>query len=755
MVEDNPGDARLMQEAVHEARGRRIVLTHVDTLGKGLAKLDHERFDLVMLDLSLPDADGLETLVKMHERAPGVPIVVLTGHDDEALAIRAMREGAQDYLVKGQVNGNLVVRAMRYATERKRAIEALQQSEEYYRALIENALDIIIVLAADGTVSYGSPSFERVLGYPQGVLTHTNAFNLIHPDDRSHVNDLLDVATRNPGTTQSFECRVRHRNGTWRVMEHIGKRSESDSSISGYILNARDITERKRAEDAMQQAMETLRAVIETSPLAIYSVDLELQIKSWNSAAEHIFGYQAQDVLNCPLELIFPANELKTVKRLDNCFHGQPAVGTEERWPRRDGTDVEVSIWNAPLRDSAGNVTGAVEAIADNTERKRLEVQIQQANKMEAVGRLAGGVAHDFNNLLTVITGYCQMLLDQMEPTNSMAGEVQEIQKAAERATTLTRQLLAFSRKQIVQPKVLDLTALTGDMEQMLRRLAGKNNKLILSLGTEQYRVRVDPGHLGQVIVNLVVNARDAMPDGGEITITLHAEEVTGANERLSGLPPGPYVVLEVRDTGHGMDANTLGHLFEPFFTTKDKGRGTGLGLSTSYGNVKQNRGEILVKSEPGHGSTFSVYLPRVFDEVDTALPPFAPHGNFGGSETILLAEDEDGVRAIMTEMLEKQGYTVLAAASGLEALSLLQRHKGPLDLLVTDVVMPQMGGRELADRIRTAMPGLKVLFVSGYTDGAMLKEGELEAGTDLLQKPFNPNQLASRVRDVLDGIAS
>jgi PAS domain S-box-containing protein len=751
LVEDNPGDARLLREVVREAEGAHIQLTHVDTLAKALGKLDSDQFDVVMLDLSLPDADGLDTLVRTHARAPSVPIVVLTGLDDEALAIRAVREGAQDYLVKGQVTGQLLVRAMRYATERKRAVEALQRSEEYFRSLIENALDIITVVDVDGTVRYGSPSFERVLGYPHGDLTGENLFKLIHPEDRERVHELLEVGAQHPGATHSTEFRVLHRKGAWRVLEAIGKRFDQESSVAGYVLNSRDITERKRSDEAVRQANETLRAVIETSPLAIYTLDLEGTVRTWNSSAQQMFGYSQDEVIGKPLPVIGTDQEPAFRQRLDEVIVTGSERNGDERWTTKSGGGIDVSYWNAPLRDADGAVTGIIEVVADNSERIRLEEQFRQVQKMEAVGRLAGGVAHDFNNLLTVITGYCQMLIDRFPAGDATRDDIQQVLKAADRATALTRQLLAFSRKQIVQPKVIDLGMLVAEMQQMLKRLLGVNIELVLQIQPNAGKVRVDPGQIEQVVVNLVVNSRDAMPQGGRLVLSIRNVELPGESGiKEAPMNAGSYVVLEVTDTGFGMDHEVRSHLFEPFFTTKEKGRGTGLGLSTSYGIVKQNRGEIQVDSTPGEGTTFCIYFPRVDEPVHTDHPGPVAGTTTRGAETILVAEDEDGVRHVLTQMLRDQGYTVFPASGGAEALQVAQNHAGSLDLLVSDVMMPRMSGPELAQRLRDIRPAVKVLFVSGYTDSQIVREGELAPGTDFLQKPFTREQLASKVREVL-----
>lgn len=750
LVEDNPADARLIREVVRDVEGSHITLTHVETLSAALARLDSQSFDVVMLDLSLPDADGLQTLVRTHQRAPAVPIVVLTGLDDEATAMRAVREGAQDYLVKGQVNGYLLVRAMRYATERKRAIEALQRSEEYFRSIIENALDIIIVLDVGGRVRYGSPSFERTLGYPQSVLAGTEIFSLVHPEDRERLSEIVQAGSQHPGATLNFELRLAHRSGSWRVFEVIGRCFEPGSAVNGFVLNARDITERKRAGEELRHANETLRAVIEASPLAIYTLDRRGTVLSWNAAAERMFGYSEPEAVGRTLPIVPQQEIVSFLSRLEHTRAGRLTAGQEVAAQHKDGTPIDVSVWNSLMRDSAGDVTGIVEAVADNTERKRLEEQFRQAQKMEAVGRLAGGVAHDFNNLLTVITGYCQMMLDGLPPDASTAADLQQVLKAAERATSLTRQLLAFSRRQMVQPRVLDADTLVLEMQPMVRRVCGEGISVDFSPGASGARIRVDPGNLEQVVLNLAANARDAMPQGGVIRIETRRVQMDGASS-YSSFMPAEYFVLDFTDTGTGMDEQTLSHLFEPFFTTKERGRGTGLGLSTSYGIVKQNQGEILVRSRPGAGSTFSIYLPTVTEDIDAPSLRESPRDQHRGSETILVVEDEDGVRRVLLEMLRAQGYRVIAAGSGKEALNLVEDHSLPVDMLVTDVVMAKMSGKDLADALHAKRPELPVLFVSGYAESGIVREGVVEPGAEFLQKPFTPDELCRKVRSVLD----
>jgi nitrogen-specific signal transduction histidine kinase/ActR/RegA family two-component response regulator len=390
--------------------------------------------------------------------------------------------------------------------------------------------------------------------------------------------------------------------------------------------------------------------------------------------------------------------------------------------------------------------------VNDVTERKQLEEQLRQSQKMEAVGQLAGGVAHDFNNLLTAITGYSELTLRWLPEDSAMRHNVLEIKKAGERAASLTRQLLAFSRRQVLQPVVLDINSLVTDVSKMLRRLVGEDIEFITLLRPEAGRINADPGQIEQVLMNLVVNARDAMPRGGKLIIeTANVELDEAYADRHVAVNPGSYVMLAVSDTGTGMDEETRARIFEPFFTTKEEGKGTGLGLSTVYGIVKQSGGNVWVYSEVGRGTTFKIYLPRVAEDTQEQVPAVEREELLRGTETILLTEDEGLVRRLVREALETYGYTVLETTSGGEAISACEGYDGPIHLLVTDVIMPGMDGRELANELTRLRPEMRVLFMSGYTDDAIVHHGVLDADMPFLQKPFSPDDLARKVREVLD----
>ena len=508
--------------------------------------------------------------------------------------------------------------------------------------------------------------------------------------------------------------------------------------------------ERKRTEEQLFENERRYRLLFQANPEAMWVYDCEtLRFLAVNAAAVARYGYAEQEFLAMTVRDIRPASELPRVEETLHGHDGGTFSGYRHR--RKDGTPIDVDIEAQPIT-FAGRSARLVLA-RDVTARRQLEEQLRQAQKMEAVGQLAGGIAHDFNNLLTAILGCTQLLLHATPPEDQRREDVEEIKNAGLRAAELTRQLLAFSRRQVLAPKVLDVNAVVANMDKMLRRLLGEDVALVTHLAADLGPVSADPGQLEQVLLNLAVNARDAMPHGGRLTIdTANVFLTEEYAERHHRLPPGPYVLLAVSDTGVGMDEMTQKHLFEPFFTTKEVGKGTGLGLATVYGIVKQSGGYIWVYSEPGHGTTLKVYLPRVPGAAEPLPVAVASPELRRGTETVLLVEDAAPVRSLARKGLQGYGYQVLEAADGPAALELSARHPGEIDILVTDVVMPGMSGRELAERLAPARPGMRVLYTSGYTDDAMVHQGVLRSGVAFLQKPFVPETLARKVREVLDG---
>ena len=517
-------------------------------------------------------------------------------------------------------------------------------------------------------------------------------------------------------------------------------------SVGGQIALA---IERKRAEEDRRENEARLHVLIEQLPAVLWTVDRDLRFTSMLGAGLARLGLRQNQLVGTSLQDYFETSD-RTFPPIVATYR---AISGEPRTFPLEWKDGSYACHIEPLRDATGKVQGAICMALDVTDRKQLEEQFRQAQKMEAVGRLAGGIAHDFNNLLMVIQGYADLLAERLPAGDSLRRNAEQIQTAARRASSLTRQLLAFSRKQIMEPKILSVHTIVGDMEKMLRRLIGEDIDLVTSTVPDLWPVKADRGQIEQVVMNLAVNARDAMPSGGRLTIeTANVEFDASTSHPTIALVPGKYVVLSVTDNGCGMDEKTQAHIFEPFFTTKEKGKGTGLGLATVYGVVKQSGGYIWVYSEPGHGTTFKIYLPRIEDVTGNADrdgridSESLPHG----SGVVLLVEDEKGVRDLTREYLEKSGYKVLVAENGYTALELAALHAGPIDLLVTDVVMPGINGKELADRINAVRPDIKILFMTGYTDQGIVRHGSLSAGAALLQKPFTLTTLASKLREIL-----
>jgi two-component system cell cycle sensor histidine kinase/response regulator CckA len=633
IVDDAPEHARMVEEFIRAGDAWadaeiRIAISHADALGA----LTSQPFDVAFFDYWLGSSNGLTLLREIRQLGIHTPVVVLTSHGAEEVAVEAMKAGAADYLSKANLTIEALERAIRHALalhaeewQRWRAEAALRASEERFRALVENSSDALLLIDADGRITYLSPSSHRHLGWAPEQMVGRSIFDFLHAEDRELFSVRLGESVGNPGTTISAQVRFHHADGSWRIMDGVGVNRLDDPAVAGIVINARDITE-----------------------------------------------------------------------------------------------------------------------------RRRLEEQLRQAQKMEAVGQLAGGVAHDFNNLLTAILGYCHLMLDEVPDEDPLRPDLLEIQSAGERAASLTRQLLAFSRRQMLQPQLVDINTLVLQLEKLLRRLISEDVELVTALAADLRSVTVDPASVEQILVNLAVNARDAMPAGGRLTIETANVELDAASAAThAAMTPGSYVMIAVSDTGVGMDAVTRARIFEPFFTTKEQGKGSGLGLATVYGMVKQSGGYIWVESEPGRGATFKAYLPV------TPLPPGtqSPARDAGepvGSETVLLVEDEDAVRALAREVLRRHGYVVLEARDGVDALRVAERHADEIDLLVADVVMPHMSGRELAERLATVRPAMKILFMSGYTDHALVHD-DVTLNAAFLQKPFTPEVFARRVRRILD----
>lgn len=547
--------------------------------------------------------------------------------------------------------------------------------------------------------------------------------------------------------------RARSKNGDYRVFDVRIRNLLQDPVFEGLVVDARDITESKRIEEALRDSEERFRMIIEISGEGIGIRDVDGRLTFVNERFAEMFGYTVQEVTGMNVfDLVAPEDR----QTMSEAAERRRTTGKMEQidlsFIRKDGSRLAVILSASPLFDAAGNYSGSLGMLTDITERKHLEEQLRQAQKIEAVGRLAGGVAHDFNNLLTAISGHVDLLLSEIPDNMPARADIHEIRKAADRAASLTQQLLAFSRRQILQPRVIEIDHVVRDMETLLLRLIGEDVRLLTRLESEGVCVRADRGQIEQVLMNLVVNSRDAMPNGGSLVISTAAIEVGEDFVRANaGAHTGPHLQLVITDDGGGMDPDTLSHVFEPFFTTKDIGKGTGLGLATVYGIVKQSGGFIHVTSDRSSGTTFEILLPVVHEASQPVREARAGKKIDAHGETVLVAEDEAAVRALACRILRKRGYQVLEANNGVEALEVARTHAGRIDLLLTDVVMPVLGGRELGEQLTHIRPNVKVLFMSGYTDDALLQRGILQDSGRFLEKPFSPEGLATKVREVLE----
>jgi PAS domain S-box-containing protein len=628
----------------------------------------------------------------------------------------------------------------------------LRESEARFRALIENIADGIALVDAHAVVLFDSDAGGRVLGFRGGELVGRALTDLVHPDDRITTLACFAEALANAGTlTLLPELRMRHHDGHWVWVEGTAMNRLSDPSVHGVVVCYRDVTARIETREALHTSEEYYRAIVETAEEAIVMADFDLRVLLVNHKFCEITGFTKDELVGGLLDqVLFPDDRSVILDR----FADRARDLREQydfRLRRKDGSAVPVLVSVGPVRAPDGSTLGAVALMTDVSARRNLEDQLRQAQKLEAIGVLAGGVAHDFNNVLAVIISYAQLLLEGLSSADPMHDDITEIKTAAERAATLTRQLLAFSRRQVLQPRVVDLNDIVANMTRMIHRLIGEDVHLITTLFDESVPIEVDPGQIEQVLMNLAVNARDAMPSGGTLSVTVTRSEADADTAARLDLQRAPYAILAVTDTGHGMDRVTQARIFEPFFTTKAVGRGTGLGLSMAFGIVRQSGGNIDVESEPGHGTTFRIWLPfATRGALERRPAAAAPDGSGRARGTILLVEDDEHVRKLAASILSKKGYGVLEASSGGDALVLFESHASRIDLVLTDVVMPLLSGTELVRRLRSERPDLRVLFMSGYPDRHTVAV-ELQVGTALfLEKPFTPDSLVQRVRDAL-----
>ncbi len=1013
LVEDDDEDFFIVQKMIGSLKGRHFEVDRASTYEEAMIKLGSASHSVCLLDYRLKGKNGLDFLREIVQLKHSLVVIFLTGQNEYEVDLEAMQLGAFDFLNKNKIDAPLLERSIRYALEHKRNKDEITHREEFFRGLLENALEGVLLLGKDGQIQYVSSSIERILGYSPEERMGKSFLEPVHPEDVMRVKEWFQKILDDPGKSQTAEFQIRHRNQSWRTLEATGKSHFTENStLQGVVLNFRDVTERKKAEGTTAR----LATIVESSNDAIYLITPEGVILSWNQGAERIYGFKPEEIAGRDMGLIVPTDSWPDFEKLlDKVWKGNPVSNfviqqktkagkpilvsltispirevsgqfsrasviardiTEseqartkqqmlqderdqlleqlqlqmERMPvacllgdqnfnytywnpaaekmfgysfkevegrhpnslivqsqsrsyvdsifkriaqgdmtaqgvysenlRKDGSVIICEWYNTPLNDPDGNFNGVMSMAIDVTERQKAEevqshlgailqqttdavfgsdldnrifswnrgaetmfgygfdeilgqpvtclappdrkdemIQIRQialkgdavsnyetvrlkkngesieialtlspikdsrgkiigvsaiarditdrkkaeeslrkheeqmrlAQKMDAIGRLAGGVAHDFNNLLSVIGGNAEFLLGNLEEDSSQKEELEEIQKAVRRGAELTKQLLVFGQKQVSQPQPVHLNELSTEMNKMLKRLIDAAIDFSVIQDPALKPILADPGQMQQVILNLVLNARDAMPQGGHLILeTRNVESLELDPEKGFALPPGAYVQLSVTDTGIGMDPEVQKRIFEPFFTTK-AGKGTGLGLATVYGIVNQWKGQIVVRSFPRTGSTFTLYFPALESVPQAESKPkqetLIPHG----SETLLVAEDEDPVRKILVRTLERQGYQVLEARNGVEAVQKAWNHEGTIHLLLTDTVMPKMNGKELADELKKSRPKVKIIFISGYPREVLSQQGIMDPSIHLIQKPFDLDYLSQQIRKILD----
>ncbi len=631
-----------------------------------------------------------------------------------------------------------------------RAEEALQESENKYRSLTEISTDIIFTLDTKRKFTYISSAIEIVTGFPWKHFIGRSFTEMIAPD---YIDSTVDRFNRGLSGEDIplYEIEVLHKDGgTIPVELNSSSLLDNQGKVCGRIVVGRDITKRRKADERIS----FLSTVVEQSADGMAIADLEGNLLFVNDSWVSMHGYEkAGELLGHNLSIFHNEKQLKNdvepfhKKVMENGYYSG-----EVGHIRQDGTVFPTQMTTTLIRDEKGNAVAIAGVASDITEQIKLESQLRQAQKMESVGRLAGGVAHDFNNMLSVILGNTEMAMEKVDPDQPLYTHLTEIHSATERSADLIRQLLAFARKQTIAPRVLDLNETVEGMLKMLRRLIGENIDLVWMPGAEVWPIKVDPSQIDQIMANLCVNARDAIDGVGRVTIETENATLDEAYcYNYPELAPGEYILLIMSDDGCGMDKETMNVLFEPFFTTKDPGKGTGLGLATVYGIVKQNGGFINVYSEPGQGTTFRIYLPRHTARGDETLKASSTELLRFGCETILLVEDETSILKLITLMLEHKGYIVIAASTPGEAIRLAREHSGDIHLIITDVVMPEMNGRDLVRNLLSIYPSIKRLFMSGYTANVIAHHGVLDEGVHFIQKPFTNQEIVARVREALD----
>jgi two-component system cell cycle sensor histidine kinase/response regulator CckA len=755
ILEDVPMDAELVEYELERARIP-FVARRVDSRESFLQELDTFRPDVILSDYTLPRFDGMTALSLARQRVPSIPFLIVTGSVNEETAVGCMKAGATDYLLKSNLAriGPAIQAALereRARDERIRAEMALAASERRFRSLVQNSSDLVAIVAPDSTILYASDSAERIVGYSASELVGTTLLDYLEAPDTDVVRGLLHDS--NGKSSGPVEFTLRRADGSPVWLEAVGTNLLTDPTIRGIVLNARDVSERRRADHALRESEERYRDLFDNASDLVCMAAPDGALLYVNKAWQEGTRYSEHEIARMQLlDIVHPENRAHFSEVLRRVLAGERLDHVELVLVPKAGTPITVEgNLSCTFKDGQPSVVRGI--YRDITERKRVEEQLRRAERMQAAGKLAGGVAHEVNNMMTGVIGFSEFVLRSFDSGDPRRADIEEVIRAGTRAADVTRQLLAFTRQQFLRPQVVEINTVVSEMEKMLRHSLGEDKRLDLRLGAGAGHIRADRGQLEQVLINLVLNARDAIDGHGRVTIeTGTAVWDQAYAERHEGvdIPLGRYVMLAVSDSGCGMDSDVQARIFEPFFTTKPIGQGTGLGLSTVYGIVKQSGGFVWVYSEVDQGSVFKVYLPEATSSsvTEAASVATAPQR---GSETILIIEDEDVVRNLASRGLTDHGYAVVQAKNGAEALHYVQEHPGTVDLVISDVVMPEMGGREFGRHLALFEPELPILYMSGYTGEDVVQRGLLDPGAPFQQKPFTPVTLAAKVRAMLD----
>lgn len=709
--------------------------------------------DLLLLDYRLPGDSGLNILKSVRiERGYDIPVVIVTGQGDEEVAALTMRLGAADYVVKHPGYLDALPAVLQNAHSRAQLIReqtALRRKTDELDRFFSSTIDLLCVIDLEGRFERLNREWERSMGYSLDELEAQSVIDLVHPDDKAMTAEVLEKLGAGE-EVENFANRCRCRDGTYRYIEWKAK--QTDNLI---YAAARDISGRIEAERAATAAESRLQQAVRAGNIGFWEWNVGSNDAYFSPEWKRQLGYADDEIPGRYQEWesrLHPEDRAHALEVIHDYINNPTdEFHHEYRLRHKDGSYRNIFARGSILNESGDASTRIIGTHIDLTDLKNLEKQIIQSQKMESIGRLAGGIAHDFNNLLSVINGYAQLTINALPEGDPICDDVKEIRSAGERAAALTSQLLAFSRKQVLQPAVVYPDALVQELTRMLGRLIGEDVKLQLKLEADDARIKIDPTQFEQVLINLAVNARDAMPQGGTLVVQSNEVDLDASfTELIRGVEPGRYFVLTVSDGGIGMSQDTQRQIFEPFFTTKGHGRGTGLGLSTVHGIVEQSRGHVFVYSEPGLGTTFKIYLPLV-DEAAQPLRSRIPNTAARGTETILVVEDDENLLKLTERILIHNGYTVLPANSGAEAIELLIEYGDSVDMLLTDVIMPQLSGPDLVGHALHLRPGLNVLYMSGYSDEMLTRRGELNAAINLIAKPFTAAQLTQHIRRCFD----